>query len=154
MLNTAIIEDQYSVTAHRHLKAPVETVFAAWTNPEMLAKWFGPKGFTIPEVQSDLRVGGAYKIAMQPPQGALFYHQGIYKEIDPPLKLSFTWELENQDCEGSAGLTCETIVTIELKPAHGGTDLYLTHDLLPTEAARDGHNMGWNSSLDCLEEFL
>lgn len=155
MLNTATALDQYSLSVHRHLKASVETVFAAWTDPEMMARWFGPKGFTIPEAHADLRVGGAYKIAMQPPEGALFYHHGVYTEIDPPSKLCFTWLLEDQECDGATGLTCETLVTIELKQSgDGGTDLYLSHDMLPTEASRDGHNFGWNSSLDCLEEIL
>ncbi len=154
MLDTVNVNEFFKLEVRRQFNAPVETVFKAWTDPEFLAKWFGPKGFTIPDVKSDLKVGGEYAIAMQPPEGDMFYHRGRYTEINPPSKLAFTWILENQECDGSSGLTCETVVTISLSEVDGGTEILLVHDMLPTETARDGHNMGWSSSLDCLEEIL
>lgn len=156
MLDTVNVDvnDFFKLEARRHFKAPIETVFAAWTDPEILARWFGPKGFTIPQVKSDLKIGGEYMFAMQPPEGEVFYHRGNYTEITPPTKLAFTWILENQECDGSTGLTCVTQITIEFSSVAGGTEIFLVHDMLPTETSREGHNMGWNSSLDCLEEIL
>ena len=59
-------------------------VYRALSDPEELAKWWGPRGFTTPSVEFDPRVGGGYRIAMQPPDGDLFYLSGEFREVDPP----------------------------------------------------------------------
>ena len=69
----------------RTLPAPRSRVFDALTEPEEVAKWFGPNGFTARSVDVDLRVGGAYRMAVQPPEGELFYLRGEFRAIDPPL---------------------------------------------------------------------
>jgi activator of Hsp90 ATPase-like protein len=63
----------------RVLHAPRELVFRARSEPEELAKWWGPAGFTAPSIELDLRVGGSYRVAMQPPEGELFYLQGEFR---------------------------------------------------------------------------
>ncbi|MBZ0216905.1 MAG: SRPBCC domain-containing protein [Fimbriimonadaceae bacterium] len=145
---------RFGLKVKRRFKASAETLFQAWTDPLELQKWFGPAGFSIPHAEIDLRVGGRYRIAMQPVEGDLFYHEGVYTEITPPRRLSFTWILKDQPCEGSQNEDCETLVTVEFVPAGDMTELVVTHEMLPSEAARDGHEFGWNSSLDCLEETL
>jgi uncharacterized protein YndB with AHSA1/START domain len=57
----------------RVLRAPPSAVFRACTEPEELAKWWGPRGFTTSAIELDLRVGGRYRFAMQPPEGDLFH---------------------------------------------------------------------------------
>jgi len=55
------------------------------TDPNQVAEWWGPEGFTCPEMTLDVRVGGAYRIAMQPPEGELFHLVGEYVEVSPRL---------------------------------------------------------------------
>jgi uncharacterized protein YndB with AHSA1/START domain len=66
------------------LDAPPAGVFRMMTEPTELVKWWGPRGFTTPEVDIDLQVGGAYRLSMQPPDGDLFHLSGEFQEIDPP----------------------------------------------------------------------
>jgi uncharacterized protein YndB with AHSA1/START domain len=67
-------------------------VFRACTEPEELAKWWGPRGFTTPAIEIDLRVGGRYRFAMQPPEGNLFHLSGGFPEVDPPsAAYTFVW---------------------------------------------------------------
>ena len=60
----------------RVLQAPAAAVFRACTEPQELAKWWGPRGFTTPAIELDLRVGGRYRFAMQPPEGTCFTSRG------------------------------------------------------------------------------
>lgn len=78
----------------RLVRAPRAAVFRALTQPQELAKWFGPDGFAIPRVESDLRTGGGYRIAMQPPEGDLFHLTGQFLDVDPPAHLSYTFRWE------------------------------------------------------------
>ena len=74
----------------RIVRVPPATVFTACTEPEELAKWWGPRGFTTPTIEIDLRVGGRYRFAMQPPEGNLFHLTGGFLEVDPPYRLAYT----------------------------------------------------------------
>jgi uncharacterized protein YndB with AHSA1/START domain len=65
----------------RIFRAPASTVFRACTEPEELAKWWGPRGFTTPTIEIDLRVGGRYRFAMQPPEGNLFHLTGEFRGV-------------------------------------------------------------------------
>lgn len=139
----------------RHVfHVPAERLFDAWTDPSLVVQWFGPAGFTTPEAKIDLRVGGGYRFRMHPPQGEPLVHWGEYKVIDRPRTLSFTWMLENQGCEGSKDVMCETLVTLQFIEMGDKTELIVTHDGLPTEQSREGHAFGWNSSLTCLQEMV
>ncbi len=139
----------------RHIfNATPERLFRAWTDADELVKWFGPEGVTLDFAEVDLRVGGAYRLALRPPQGDVFFHHGVYREILPNAKLVFTWILEGQLCEGSEDESCETVVTIYFNDSDGATQLVIIHDFLPTEKARDNHGFGWNGCLESLENML
>jgi uncharacterized protein YndB with AHSA1/START domain len=73
------------------LDAPPAGIFRMMTEPTELAKWWGPRGFTTPDVEIDLQVGGAYRLSMQPPDGDLFHLSGEFQEIDPPGRLTYTF---------------------------------------------------------------
>lgn len=145
---------QASLTLRRIFSAPIEEVFDAWTKPEALVHWFRPVGFTVTATEIDLRLGGKYLIVIQPANGAEIRHFGVYTEINPPERLAFTWMIENQACGGSANQCAETLVSIEFRRAGLSTEVRLTHEHLPNKAAYDGHEFGWNSTFDCLEEFV
>lgn len=142
------------LTVRRIFSAPIDRVFAAWTNAEVLASWFGPVGFSVASATIDLRVGGKYQIVIKPPDGETIKHFGEYVEIIPPERLAFTWMLENQACKGSANQCAETLVSIDFKCIDQSTQIVLTHERLPDKAAYDGHEFGWNSSLDSFEKFI
>jgi uncharacterized protein YndB with AHSA1/START domain len=133
----------------RTLAAPRQVAFRACTHPRELAKWWGPRGFTIPSVSLDLRAGGAYRIAMQPPQGELFHLSGEFREVEPPSRLAFTFVWEPPDSDDR-----ETVVTMTFADLGESTELTVLHEGFATEERRALHQEGWSDSLDRLEALL
>lgn len=138
----------------RKFGANVTRVFSAWTEPEVLAKWFGPEGFSVFDAVMECRPGGKYCITIEAPDKTKIKHFGEYLEVDAPNKLIFTWELENQACQGSASQCATTIVELSFIEHEGGTLLKLQHEKLPNKAAIDGHRFGWTSSFESLTQLL
>jgi len=134
----------------RILDAPPRLVFKAWTEPEHLVRWWGPKGFTTPSCKLDLRIGGAFRICMRSPEGTDHWLRGVYCEIVAPERLVYTWAWE--DADGNPGH--ETLVTVRFA-AHGArTKLTLHHAVFESLKARDAHRSGWTGCLDRLVEYL
>ena len=137
-----------SLTLERHIKAPVERVFKAWTDGEALKRWFGPSdAMQVSIADVDLEVGGRYRIVMQEPGGEAHRVGGVYREIVPNERLVFTFAWESTPER-------QSVVTVVLKPAGNGTDLKLTHEQVLDEAARDRHAAGWSGSLERLARHL
>ena len=134
-----------SVRIERVLKAPIEKVFAAWTNPEMLRRWMSPPGTFVGEVSADVRPGGAFRLVMSG-HGVDLEHTGEYQQVDPPRLLVFTWHSIFTGPEGS-------LVTVELESVEGGTRLLLSHERLPADQAAP-HEDGWTQILSRLEMEL
>ena len=133
----------------RIFAAPREKVFRAWTDLEELKKWWGPVGYSTPIAEVDLRVGGKYRLGMRKlPNGDIFYLSGTYREVRTPEKLVYTWRWESEPEIG------ETLVTVEFRDLGNSTEVVVTHELFPTEKARDDHDKGWNSCLDRLAPIL
>ncbi|MGW4898111.1 SRPBCC family protein [Kitasatospora sp. NPDC004240] len=142
--------DGLRLQVQRFLHAPRPVVFRTLTEPQELAKWWGPDGFVIPSAERDLRPGGGYRIAMQPPEGDLFYLAGEFLEVDPPERLSYTFRWEDPDPEDR-----ETVVTLSLGDAGAvSTWLVVTQGDFATERRRALHHEGWTQSLDKLEALL
>jgi uncharacterized protein YndB with AHSA1/START domain len=133
----------------RMLPAPPSLVFRALTDPSELAKWWGPHGFTSPSIKSDLHVGGSYRIAMQPPDGELFYLAGEFRAIDPPNRLAYTFRWEDP-----APDDVETLVTLSLRDVGGATELIFTQGTFTAERRRALHEQGWTDSFDRLQQLL
>jgi uncharacterized protein YndB with AHSA1/START domain len=131
------------------MPAPRERVWRALTEPEELAEWWGPNGFTSPSVELDLRVGGGYRIAMQPPEGELFHLSGEFTEVDPPLRLAYTfvWDPPNPDDQ-------ETVATLSLEEAGDSTELTLVQGPFATEERFALHRDGWTDGFGRLRELL
>ncbi len=150
-MHTAPSSDALTVRLERTIAAPPERVFRAWTDPAYIAKWFGPgPDFPVLEVAMDPREGGAYRFVVADPTGKQHTVKGIYRRIDPPKTLSFTWAWESPGWVGR-----ESRVTVELAPTDdGGTHLTLTHtELLDADAVRN-HGEGWNGGLDQLKALV
>jgi uncharacterized protein YndB with AHSA1/START domain len=82
------------------------------------------------------------------PDGEIFYLTGAYREVRPPEKLVYTWYWESEPELG------ETLVTVEFRDLGNSSEVVVTHELFPTEKARDDHDKGWNSCIDRLAQAL
>ena len=131
------------------LHAPCEELFRALTEPTELAKWWGPAGFSTPEIELDLRVGGGYRFGMQPPDGDLFHLAGEFLEIDPPRRLAYTFRWEEPDPDDR-----ETVVRLSLAALGDATRVALWHGEFATQARLALHASGWTDSLVKLRESL
>ena len=137
---------ELELTVEKTIKAPIEKVYKAWLNPELLAQFMRPAAdVSIPEVAVDAKVGGKFKIIMMSGENSL-PHSGEYKELTPFTKMVFTWE-SPFSMEGST-------VTLNLKAHDGGTHISLHQIKFPSEESRNNHNGGWTKILSTLDSFL
>ncbi|MEV4787238.1 SRPBCC domain-containing protein [Streptomyces tuirus] len=138
------------VRLRRALDGSCPAVFRELTDPRELARWWGPDGFTIPSVESDLRPGGTYRIAMRPPEGELFYLVGEFLEVEPPERLVYTFRWEDPDPEDR-----ETVVTLSLHDIDAArSELVLDQGEFASERRRALHEEGWSQGLGKLGELL
>ena len=140
--------ERHTLRMEREFKAPPERVFAAFTDPGLLAQWWGPEGAACPVCEIDLRIGGKWRTCMR---GAMGEHwvSGVYREIAPPRRLAFTWAWEENGVRGH-----ETVVELEFMAAGRNTRLVLHQRGFDSADSRDKHNFGWNSSFVCLDQHL
>ncbi len=131
----------------RTLNAPQERVFAAWTDPAQLARWWGPKSFTLPAMEADIRPGGQWRACIRSPEGQDHWMGGTYKEIDPPERLVFSFAWEEPDA-------LDTLITVTLKADGARTRLTFHQTPFRTTESRDSHMGGWTSCLERLDDFL
>ena len=143
-------ERERELVITRILDAPRDVVFRAWTEPDRVARWWGPQGFVTTYCDMDIRPGGAFRVCMRSPEGAEHWKQGIYREIVVPERLAFTFAWE--DAEGKPGH--QTLVTVTLADRGGRTELTLHQAVFETVAARDDHRRGWTSTLQRFAEYL
>jgi uncharacterized protein YndB with AHSA1/START domain len=134
----------------RTFNAPAKAVFAAWTSPELLRRWWpsGPNWET-PVAEVDVRVGGGLRLVMRSPDGEEFGGRGEYVEIDPPKRLVFTWTWDGH--EGHEGTQ---LVEVEFREEDGTTTVVLTNRGLRDEESKRTHREGWEASFDNLERVL
>jgi uncharacterized protein YndB with AHSA1/START domain len=134
----------------RVFDAPPTLVFEAWTQPEHLVRWWGPKDFTLPTCEQDFRVGGAYRFCMRAPDGVDHWVWGEYREIVPAARLVFTWH--RGDADGKP--FNESVVTVTFAEHDGKTKLTLHQAVFWTVEDRDAHQGGWSQCLDRLGAFV
>lgn len=147
----------------RDFDAPRRLVWQAWTEPDRFKLWWGPKDFTSPACQIDLRIGGRYLFCMRSPEGQEYWSTGVYTEIVPLERLVYTDSFSDPKgnvvpasyygMEGS--LPLEFRVTVVLEDLDGGrTRMTLTHEGLPEGFMQDQTGEGWSGSFDKLAESL
>src|SRR6266581_8077836 len=146
MASQSSVAAKPSLVLKRRINAPPAKVYEAWTDPAKIARWFGPQRVESVHAETDLRVGGRYRMVANTEQGR---HEvgGIYREVVPNEKLVFSWAWHSTPER-------ESLVTVMLKPDGDGTLLTLHHEQLFDQAARDGHERGWLGSLDKLEKLI
>jgi uncharacterized protein YndB with AHSA1/START domain len=133
----------------RVLDAPPERIFFLMTEPAELAKWWGPHGFTTPEIELDLNVGGSYRYTMEPPDGEAFHLSGEFLEIDPPGRLVYTFRWEEPDPADR-----ETVVVLSLDAVGEATEVSLSQGEFATEERLALHRDGWADSFEKLGDVI
>ena len=135
----------------RVFDAPRKLVFRAWTDPDQARRWLGPRGFTAPHFEQDLRPGGAWRACLRPDDGGRdLWQGGVLKEVVEPERLVFTFAWDQED--GRPGH--ETLVTVTFAEQDGRTVMTFRQAVFETVDQRDGHAGGWSSSFDRLAEHL
>jgi uncharacterized protein YndB with AHSA1/START domain len=130
----------------RWIKAERGAVYAAWTEPEIMRKWFCPRDLQLVSADADVRVGGRFRAEMSNGSETHTVH-GIYREVIPGQRLVFSHKWEERDA-------VETLVTVEFADRDGGTVVSLTHEGFSNLESRNGHGGGWASTFDNLQRFL
>jgi uncharacterized protein YndB with AHSA1/START domain len=137
--------EELSLHLVRVLPAPRSVIFSLHAEPEQWARWWGPRGFTVPRIEVDLRVGGSYRIEMQPPEGDSFALVGEFRRIEAPELLSYTFRWEPPDPDDQ-----ETVVDFSLRENGDGTEVTVDQRPFRTESRRELHTQGWTDTLDRL----
>jgi uncharacterized protein YndB with AHSA1/START domain len=135
----------------RVLDAPRPVVFAAWTDAGQLARWWGPRGFTIMSCEADVRVGGAWRVETRSPEGSAHNAGGVYREVDPPERLVFTMAWDGTE-DGAPRR--ETEVAVGFAEEGQRTRITFRQAVFSSPAARDAHDDGWSSAFELLAEYL
>jgi glutathione S-transferase len=137
------------IVMRRVMKASPEKVFDALVNPDLIRRWMCPEVLTVASIENDPVAGGGFRLVMLEADGRTYPARGIYREIDPPRKLAFSWMWEAGALTG-----IETEITIELAPEGEHTLFVMTHAGLPSEAERVSHQGGWTSAINQLERMF
>jgi uncharacterized protein YndB with AHSA1/START domain len=137
----------------RLIDAPREAVYRAWTEPELLKKWFAPKPLTTPVAELDVRAGGSNLIVMKTPDGQEMPNPGVYLEVVPNEKLVFT-NAYTKAWEPSDKPFMTVVLTFE---DEGGKTRYTARALHWSVADREAHEQmgfheGWGLCADQLAE--
>jgi uncharacterized protein YndB with AHSA1/START domain len=137
-----------SLTIKRRLNAPPEKVYAAWTSPQKIIRWFGRADVKPDSLHADIdaRIGGRFRVSFST-DDEYYEVGGVYREVIPNERLVFSWAWHSTPER-------ESQITVSLKPDGDGTLLTLFHEQLFDQAARDGHERGWIASLDRLEKIV
>jgi uncharacterized protein YndB with AHSA1/START domain len=159
-MNKAIPKTKLVIS--RRFDAPRELVWGAWTNPEEYKKWWGPKDFSCPHCEIDLRIGGKYLVCMRSSEGKDYWSTGTYDEIIPQKKLVFTDSFANArgnvvpasyyNIEGEFPLMLKIVLNFE--EINTKTKITLKHIGLPKGEVMEQAKMGWNQSFDKLADSL
>ncbi len=136
-----------ALVVRRTIAASVEQVFDAWTRPEHLRAWFGPRPVRCSEAEVDLRIGGRYKLVNELPTGEQVVIDGEFSVIERPTKLVYTWTV-------SPGTGMVEVVTVKFEPHGDTTEVIVIHEQIASQPIRDSHQNGWEGCFDGLERFF
>jgi uncharacterized protein YndB with AHSA1/START domain len=151
---TASVPLEREVTITRVFDAPRSMVYKAWTDPAQMAQWFGPREFTTPVCELDVRPGGAWKIVMRGRDGAEYPGGGIYREVVERERLAFT----NNAVDKAGNVLLEGFTTVTFEDDAGRTKLTMhTRATAMADGAErmlQGMEAGWSQTLDKLGDAL
>ncbi len=139
-----------TLTIKRTLKAPIQLVWGAWTQPEHIVNWWGPKGMETKVIEHDFSVGGSWKYSMEMPDGNEFIAEGVYSEIVELQKIITSADFKPM----TEGVELQILLQAE-----GDQTIFTFNVVHPTEEYCKqqldmGFLNGWGSVFDRLEELL
>ena len=138
-----------TVHLHRVLVAKAEKVYRAFLEPEALARWLPPNGFTGKVLHLDARVGGTYKMSFTNfTSGNSHSFGGEYRELVPGQYLRYTDRFDDPNLPG------EIQVTVSLRKVSVGTDLIIMQEGLPAVIPLEACYLGWQQSLQNLARLV
>ncbi len=139
--------DDTTLVITRLFEAPPARVFDAWLTREEWQAWIGPEGVDCDVSALEPHVGGRYRLEMRMPGGGRIVTTGVFKSIDRPRSLSFTWGAEGDP-------TRQSLITLTFNEVGNKTELILRQEGLGSASNRDEHGRGWNSALNKLDRHL
>ena len=149
-----------AVVIERTFDAPIDLIWQMWTQPEHFQNWYGPKGFTVPVAEMDVRVGGKRLICMESPDGSMkMWTTGEHIEVSPIERLVYTESMSDEngkvksasDMGMPEGFPTTTEVSVVLEDLGGRTKMIMTHAGVPADSPGAS---GWNQAFDKLAEHL
>jgi uncharacterized protein YndB with AHSA1/START domain len=141
--------DDLTLEIKRIVAAAPSVVFTAFSDGLVLAKWWGPRGFTTPSIEFEPRVGESYRIEMQPPEGDHFFLTGVFLEVAPPVRLAYTFAWEEPDPDD-----IESSVSLSFRGLGDSTEVVLMQGPFKTSERRALHCDGWTDAFDRLERLV
>jgi len=139
--------EMYRLEMSREFNVPLGTLFAAWSRPDVMQRWFAPGEMTVPECDAEVVVGGEYRIVMKNAEDELFIVGGKYREVELNKKLVFTWQWEDSP-------HC-TLVEIDFESVSDvSSRVLLKHSEFVDQETCDKHEQGWNACLVNLEKSV
>jgi uncharacterized protein YndB with AHSA1/START domain len=139
----------------RDFQAPRERVWRAWTRPEAILQWHGPRFYRAAEFSGDVRVGGDWRACLKSdnPEDVVLWQSGRYLVVTPPERLEFTFAWETPDHEDGPGVNTHVLVRLE-ELANGSTRMHFVQTGFLSQKSATSHSLGWNGTFDRLEEYL
>jgi uncharacterized protein YndB with AHSA1/START domain len=138
-----------TIRLHRVLRAPAERLYRAFLDPDAMAKWMPPHGFTGRVHEMDARVGGGYRMSFTNfSSGRSHSFGGTYTELTPRERIRYTDRFDDPN------LASEMRVTITLRPVACGTELDIVQEGVPAVIPVDGCYLGWQQSLSLLANLV
>jgi uncharacterized protein YndB with AHSA1/START domain len=131
-----------TIEIRRTIRAPRKRVFDAWTRKEEIVRWHAPGPLTVSLAEIDLRPGGTFRIHMRSPEGKDYCVSGVYREIDPPGKIVYSWGWDGDHP------VKDSTVTVEFHERGDATEVVLTHTGITHDKERTGHTEGWIAILE------
>jgi uncharacterized protein YndB with AHSA1/START domain len=152
--NSAVLEaDERMLVIERIFDAPRELVWEAFADPKHLLQWMGPRDHPANSYEADARPGGRWRGTLCSLDGTQKLGQGgVFHEVTKPERLVYTFQWDKR---GADDFTFATLITIHFfEEDDGRTRMHFQQTYFNTKANRDGHNFGWNSAFDRLEDYL
>ena len=132
-----------ALSTERVLAVNPRDVFAAFEQPDRLAQWWGPNGFSVPECRVEFRAGGAFDLCMRGPDGTDYWMRGAFREVVPPERIVFTSIIDEQAKQ-------EIVTTVTFAEAGGRTTLTVRQTVPVNPAMAQGQRRGWTEQLERL----
>ena len=135
----------------RIFDAPRSLVFKVWTEPQHLVRWWGPRGYTTPVCEMDVRPGGTYRLLMRSAEGQEVWWHGVFREIVEPERLVWTSSIDRTDGTRVSG---ETVLTVTLEEQGQKTKLTLHQAVFDSIDNCNAHREGWTQAFERIAEHL